>query len=298
MKPFTVNANFHLAGIIPAISTNKKFGFPWNDLLTPIGGEYSLLHNSVMACAYAGCETIWIICYAESIKYFKNVLSNYITDPISIDRSQYSSRSHHKSIPIYYVPVPHNFKNRRDSIPWAIMHGCYVSYVTSFKISRWVLPDKFFVSFPNVFFDSRPLRQHRRQISSRDNIVLSHNEESVWDNKYLPFTFGEEEYFKLKEIYREHVKEASLTLSVEKEKKSFFRKISLDKIFKKSIIESEESKRIKINNYYEFDQWNDFLHFFRSKDATTLRLPSFWKTRRNLAYVNFEGDDDARGEEI
>ena len=53
--------NFHLAGIIPVAGQPLEFNMPWHDSLMPIAPDYLALERSVVECAYAGCETIWIV---------------------------------------------------------------------------------------------------------------------------------------------------------------------------------------------------------------------------------------------
>ena len=54
--------NFHLAGIIPVHKNDFSFGFEWPDSLMPIASRLTAIERSVMECAWAGCETIWIVC--------------------------------------------------------------------------------------------------------------------------------------------------------------------------------------------------------------------------------------------
>ena len=61
-KTFTSEANFHLAGIIPVAGRRLDYDLPFPDVLLPISRDYTLLESAVVECAYAGCDTIWIIC--------------------------------------------------------------------------------------------------------------------------------------------------------------------------------------------------------------------------------------------
>ena len=61
-KPDLNKSAFHLAGIIPVAGHKKDFGFQWDNVLMPIAENYTAIERSVMECAYAGCETIWIVC--------------------------------------------------------------------------------------------------------------------------------------------------------------------------------------------------------------------------------------------
>ena len=52
----------HLAGIIPVSGIKSDFGMPWHASLMPIGPNYLAVERAVAECAYAGCDTIWIVC--------------------------------------------------------------------------------------------------------------------------------------------------------------------------------------------------------------------------------------------
>ena len=60
-KTFQTNS-FHLAGIIPIAGQKFDFNMDWNDCLMPIAPNYTLIDHAVYEWAYAGCETIWIVC--------------------------------------------------------------------------------------------------------------------------------------------------------------------------------------------------------------------------------------------
>ena len=53
---------FHLAGIVPVAGKESDFGFEWSGCMMPIASNYTAVERAVVECAWAGCETIWIIC--------------------------------------------------------------------------------------------------------------------------------------------------------------------------------------------------------------------------------------------
>ena len=53
---------FHLAGVVPVAGPTLDFGFPWHDSMQPIAKNYLAVERAVVECAYAGCETIWVVC--------------------------------------------------------------------------------------------------------------------------------------------------------------------------------------------------------------------------------------------
>ena len=55
-------SKFHLAGIIPVAGQPLDFKMPWPDSMMPLNEDYLAVEHSVVECAYAGCETIWIVC--------------------------------------------------------------------------------------------------------------------------------------------------------------------------------------------------------------------------------------------
>ena len=61
-KTFSSQANFHLAGIIPIAGQPLEYGMPYPDCLLPIAPDYTMIEAAVVEAAFAGCDTIWIIC--------------------------------------------------------------------------------------------------------------------------------------------------------------------------------------------------------------------------------------------
>ena len=73
--------SFHLAGIVPVASQPLDFNFPWHDSLMPIGKDYLAVERAVLECAWAGCETIWVVCHREMQPIIKDRLGEWIFDP-------------------------------------------------------------------------------------------------------------------------------------------------------------------------------------------------------------------------
>ena len=57
--------SFHLAGVIPVAGQKLDFNLPWHDCMQPLAPGYLAIHHAIMQCAWAGCETIWIVCHKE-----------------------------------------------------------------------------------------------------------------------------------------------------------------------------------------------------------------------------------------
>ena len=76
----------HLAGIIPVSSIPLYYNTPYHPCMLPLDDEYLMIHRSIMECAYAGCETIWIVMDPDITPMFKRVVGDYVYDPVNFYR--------------------------------------------------------------------------------------------------------------------------------------------------------------------------------------------------------------------
>ena len=52
----------NVAGVIPLTGWNNSFDLPWPDYLQPLREGFLAIERSVYECAYAGCDSIWVVC--------------------------------------------------------------------------------------------------------------------------------------------------------------------------------------------------------------------------------------------
>ena len=98
-----------------------------------------------------------------------------------------------KEIPIYYVPIHPKDRDRRDSYGWGALYGILAAWKVAYKISKWLLPDKYYITFPMSAYDIYNLREYRIQISSmKENFFLTHNSKRKFFQSWAPldFSFG------------------------------------------------------------------------------------------------------------
>jgi len=168
--------------------------------MQPIGPDYLAVERAVLECAWAGCETIWLVCNDDMQPLIRTRLGEYVIDPVSIGRlNKYPSESRRK-IPIYYVPIHPKDLGKRDCLAFSALYGALTSYHVSNKISKWVVPSRYYVAFPYGVYDPEILREHRLDISSDNSFFLSSDGKTVANGEYLGFTFDEEEYKKYKKV--------------------------------------------------------------------------------------------------
>ena len=129
---------------------------------------------AVVLAGVAGCETIWIVSHRETTPLLRHRLGDWIYDPVinpSI-RRKYSERFNQqfKQIPIYYVPIHPKDRDVRDGLVWSIFYGIRKAYHISHYFSKWVTPNKYYVSFPYSVYTAGNLKEKRLDISSNQSL--------------------------------------------------------------------------------------------------------------------------------
>ena len=194
-KAFSSQANFHLAGIIPIAGQPLEYKMPYPDCLLPIAPDYTAIEAAVIECAFAGCDTIWIVCNDDIAPLVRYRVGDFIQAPIHFyNKFEALPTDRRKRIPIFWVPLHPKDRDRRDCLSWSVLHGAVTALKVSDKISQWLIPDKYYVSFPYGIMDPRELQKQRRQIKNKKNFYVVSDGKSVQDNMYTSFTFGKEEF--------------------------------------------------------------------------------------------------------
>ena len=266
--------SFHLAGVVPIAGQRLDFNFPWHDCMMPVGKDYLAIERAVYECAMAGCETIWVVCHMNSQAIIRERVGDWIYDPVSLKRGPVSSFEE-KQIPIFYVPVHPKDKDRRDCLGWSVLYGALSAYHISRKLSKWVIPDKYYVSFPYGVYDPSVLREHRKKISSSETFALTFDGKTVKNDEYLGFTFDAEDF----KACRRHVRETAVNKRdtsgklLPLEERYSARHFSLDIVFKNAII--EEENLVQVPDYHRIDNWEGYEKFM--KESKTLDRPERMK---------------------
>ena len=189
--------SLHLSGIIPIANyeTNLQVSFP--ELLLPVNDGFNLIQKSVHECAMAGCNTIWVVANDDMAPIIRKTIGDWVYDPVYYKRDMESKfySQLRKEVPIYYVGIKPKDQDKRDSYGWSILEGIHAAYMTSLKISKWLTPEKYYISFPFGVFDIYFIRKHRKLIRDKTkNLFFKYNGQSVADNQYLPFTMTGEDF--------------------------------------------------------------------------------------------------------
>ena len=80
------------------------------------------------------------------------------------------------------------------------MFGAKTSLEIGGTISKWINPERFYVSFPYSVYPPEILRPSRLSISKDINFALTHGEKSFKTNDMLGFTFNKKQMIKIKKL--------------------------------------------------------------------------------------------------
>jgi hypothetical protein len=259
-----------LAGIIPISGRPNTLGLPWEDCLQPLSYQCTALERSVYECAVMNCDSIWIICNDDTAPLIKERIGDYVLNPNIYDDWNFKripglSKEY---IPIFYTPVLQKDRNRRDTLGWSIIHGALTAFIVSKKISKWVAPTSYYVSFPYGIYDIKALKSARSEIRAGQSYYGSHQGKTVRDNLYLPFSFTPEDWLAFRTGINENNTGGGKSVSIADRWSA--KNFTLDKIFNNDIIVID--KKIEIEEYYTLDSWSDLKEYYKS-DLEVKKMP-------------------------
>jgi hypothetical protein len=142
------------------------------------------------------------------------------------------------------------------------------------KISKWVLPEKFYVSFPLSVYDLPSLRTHRLEIASRDsNFFLSYGDKTIKDDLPIAFTFNGDDFKACRNYINQTTSREYLprspgqifpTQRLPFAERWLARQYPLSQIFQKL----SEKKKIQkdVDWYYDISQWKNYCSYLGSEN--------------------------------
>lgn len=287
------------AGIIPVSGyrpTTSDFNFPWHECLMPINKNYLAIERSIVECAYSGCETIWIICDDSVQPLIRRRCGEWICDPSYYEQSSIRFKPQRKFIPIYYIPVHSKDKNKRDSYVWSIIWGALVAHDISNKLSHWLNPKRYYVSFPCAVYNPLVGYTRRREISdiTRGFYGATQDNLTVKDSQYLPFTFTREDAIIAKNLVRNAKGKYTDTLdeSLSKYPRELLpleerwpaRFFTLDKVF--GDLDESVAKKVTLDYHFPIETWDRYIYYIKQPEEfkpTRPTIPMFFHTKNGIA---------------
>ena len=272
--------NFHLAGVIPVHKNDFSFNFEWPDSMMPIAPNLTAVERSVMECAWAGCETIWIVCNDDISPVLRHRLGELVQDPVYLRKLDTHPSTTRKPIPIFYVPIHPKHKNKIDCFGWSIIYGALTAFKTAANMSKWLIPGRYYVSFPYSVYNPQVVREHRKQISSPKGFFLSHDGKTIKDGLKLGFTFDKDDFVK----YRRVIRKEGVGLYTSPQvglyprqkhppgQRNTARHFTLKKVFGCATLEDANVVELEWN--YGIDNWDEYVKYMASEHQASIRRPN------------------------
>ena len=241
---------------------------PWHASLMPIGPNYLAVERSVLECAYAGCNTIWIVCNDDVTPLIRYQVGEMIQDPVYNYRHfEHNKKEFKRPIRIYYVPINIRDINKRDNLAWSAIHGAKIANKILRSLSNHLAPDKFWISWPYGYIDPQFLREARKDIIS-GHVMLSYNGRTVKNNLYLGLTFDIQQIEQL--IFESKTRSSGMWVDPETRKKRHsleerfsYKNFTLQEVYE--MLDCSSYEKINVEEYYNLDNWSDYCSFLSNK---------------------------------
>jgi len=264
----------HIAGVIPVANLKTEHATIVPSILLQVDPGFTAIQKSVFECALAGCKTIWIVANQDLAPLIKKVVGDYVQDPVYYNRNMSKFHSElRREIPIYYVPISLKDCDKRDSYGWSVIHGVNSAWWVGVKISKWLTPDKYFVSFPMAAYNIYSLREYRKQIADKKgNFFLTYDDKTVKDNLPLSFTLTGEDCIKCRRmINKTTTREYLPPLEGEKypsrklplDQRWSARKFDFSQVFR--ALDTKSATKIKLDWFYDLSSWEEYRKFLGSE---------------------------------
>jgi len=282
----------HLSGIIPLANHENDLGVNFPAPLIPIENGFTAVQKSVFECTMAGCDTIWIVANDDLSPAIRAIVGDWAYDPVYFKRdmaSKYYSELR-KEVPIYYVAINPKDRDRRDSYGWSVLHGIHTAYMTSYKISKWIVPEKYFISFPFGIYDPHILRDYRKIIRDKNNnFFLKHNKNYIKDNVPLACTMTGED-FKLcrrainKKTTREYLpplpSQQYPTQKLPLHERWSARTFNFKEIF--DSIDEKGATYVDLPWHYDVSEWDGYIAYMRSENKIKKPIEALTKPHQHV----------------
>ena len=295
--------HIHLAGIIPLANLQTDFELPTPPCLLPVDPGFTAIQKAVFECALAGCQTIWIVANDDLAPVVRKIIGEWVYDPVYYYRKyDMFPTNKRKEIPIYYVPIHPKDRDRRDSYAWSALYGITSAWRVANIISHWVVPHKYFVTFPMNAYNVYSLRNFRAKISDfENNFFLTHEGKTIKDNKPLPFTMFGEDFIQCrrhvnKTTTREYIDPGPSEKYPQKKlpllERWSARYFDFNTVFEK--VAEKDAHKEELEWYYDISKWQQYQLFMGSENFIQKPSNNLTKAHKyvKLPYREGEIDDD------
>jgi len=277
----------HLAGIIPVANLKTDFNLDIPACMMPLDAGFTAIQKSVFECAIAGCSTIWIVANNDLAPIVRKRVGEWVHDPVYYYRKYVRNYPEaRREIPIYYVPVHPKDMDRRDSYGWSALYGMYSAWWVGNRLSAWLTPEKYYISFPMAAHNIYSLRKARKMIKdNKKNFFLTYEGQTVKDNVPLSFTMFATDYLNCRRDVNSKTTKTFINpppgeLPSQKlplEERWTARRFDFSEIFEK--LDVSTGKQVNTDWFYDLSTWDGYRSFLGSENFVKKPSDSLIKSR-------------------
>ncbi len=254
----------NVSAIIP-LYTNKKIfrNNPLEDCEVKINYSMTAIEKAIVDASYMGVKAIWLVCRPEMQSFLRSRIGDFIIDPFLSEKSITDS---YKRIPIFFLPIPDRYRDRRDSVPFQIVWGASYIFKMMTGISEWLMPHKYIFISPFAMVNHEEYKDYRPLIRSATNFSFVNNGKSIDQDELLPFSFTFEEWKIARQRLNDYLTEIGGTL-INKDKFKLALNVQMGHIF--GNLPNREYHEIK--EYYRIDSWMHYCEYIKKSDLVFKR---------------------------
>tara|TARA_R100001591_G_C4349304_1_gene182693 strand:+ start:1595 stop:2119 length:525 start_codon:yes stop_codon:yes gene_type:complete len=149
-------------------------------------------------------------------------------------------------VPIFYVPLSYKHQTKKG-LGVAIVDGISACFHASSKISKWIVPNKYYVSSPYGVYKPQ-INKIRGCIANNDSFFLTCEGNSALTGHHLGFSLGIEQVKHVGYLFKRM------------DPKTHF---SVDKILNNDIVK-KQIETLEIDNYNNIQNWNEYVQMWRN----------------------------------
>ena len=238
----------HIAGIIPVSKVDSDIDLVLHPSALPIANNFYAIQRSIVECSYVGCKTIWIVCDESIAPLLKRLCGDFVLNLAQHERAKFANfpQENRTSIPIFYVPISYKNMNKAG-LGVSVIEGVSASFTISDKMSKWLVPYRYYVSMPYGVYDPRNV-EARSLIKQNESFFYTHEGESALTGHHMGFSFSVRQFKHCSYLFKRIDVKSNYTL---------------DLVFGDDIM-SENSCSIELDSYNDISSWGGYQEMMRS----------------------------------
>ncbi len=223
---------------------------PHHPALQRVTKSLTAIESSVLECAIAGCSSVWVCCDETMQPLIKNRLGDYVRDPVNLNKSNYTNfpEDNRIMVPIYYYQVHPKDKAKRIGLAWDFINTVLAIYHFSNKLSRWLVPEKYYISFCYGLYGLETIRSSRQLFLGSDNYILTNSGEDLFDGLYLGAC-----------LKSDYIRETVISL---KKGNLYFNSPGMRFT---DLPRPPDHKKIEVSEYFSCNSWDSYVEYIKNK---------------------------------